>query len=235
MEKKHAIICCSGGLDSVITAHYVKNQLKYSDLIILFFNYGQKSIKQEIKLSKTCARDLNAKFVEINLKWLSQISNSLINKKGKGKKLTKKDLKDTKKESEKFYVPCRNTVFLVNALALAESIFIESKKINDIFVGFKCEGRESYPDTTQKFIDAMNNLGKVGCSTKFQIKAPLIKKDKEDIVKLGKKLGINFKKTFSCYIPNKGKHCGDCLACKLRQQGFYWAGIKDPTEYYSKK
>ena len=231
-KNKNALILCSGGLDSVVTAHYVKKKLSYNDLIILFFNYGQKSLNAERKCSKKCSRDLGGKFVEVKLNWLGKISTSLINKKGKVKKLKKKDLKNTKKEGEKFYVPCRNSVFLIYALALAESLFIKSKKkkVYDIFVGFKCEGNESYPDTTKKFLDEINKLGEIGCSGNFKIKAPLIEKDKEDIVQLGKKLDVDFRKTFSCYI-GKEKHCGVCLACQLRRAGFYWASVGDVTYY----
>ena len=227
---KKAIILCSGGIDSVTTAHYVKKKLNHKDLLILFFNYGQKSLKQERKFAKKCSKKIKAKFKEIKLKWLNKISTSLINKKGKIKKIKRKDLKNTKKESVKFYVPCRNLVFLSYALALAESNFVKSNKEIDIFVGFKCEGEESYPDTTQKFIKKVNSLAK-DFRSQISIKVPLIKKDKEDIILLGKKLGVNFEDTFTCYIGKK-RHCGNCLACKLRQEGFYWANVKDPTEYH---
>ena len=121
-------------------------------------------------------------------------------------------------------------LFLSYALALAESNFVKSNKEIDIFVGFKCEGEESYPDTTQKFIKKVNSLAK-DFRSQISIKVPLIKKDKEDIILLGKKLGVNFEDTFTCYIGKK-RHCGNCLACKLRQEGFYWANVKDPTEYH---
>ena len=227
---KNAIVLCSGGIDSVTTAHYVKKNLKYDPTIILFFNYGQKSIFMERKFSKKCAKNLGAEFMEIPLGFLGKISNSLINKKGAVKKLKKTDLKDTKDESKKFYVPCRNSVFLVYALALAESIFVKKKKKYDIFVGFKNEGKESYPDTTKKFVSSMNNLASVSCASDFKINAPLIEMDKEDIIELGTKLGVNFRETSSCYVGEK-MHCGYCLACKLRQEGFYWANMKDPTKY----
>ncbi len=227
---KYAIVLCSGGLDSVVTAYYVRKKMLHSSIRILFFNYGQKTLTQERKASKRCAEEIKAKFQEIKLDWLGKISNSLINKSGKVKKLRRKDLKNTKEESQNWYVPCRNMIFLTYALALADSLYIKEKKVYDIFVGFKCEGGESYPDTTKEFVDEINELGKF-CSGRFKIKAPLIDKDKEDIVLLGKKLGVNFKETFSCYI-GKNKHCGYCLACMLRKEGFYWAGIKDPTTYH---
>jgi 7-cyano-7-deazaguanine synthase len=182
--------------------------------------------------SKKCAKNIRADFLKIKLNWLSEISNSLINKEGKINKITKKDLKDTKKESEKYYVPCRNLIFISYALAFAESIYIKEKKDSDIFVGFKCEGKESYPDTTREFVEKFNQLSKQGCAGDFKIITPLIKKDKEDIILLGKRLGVNLKDTFSCYVSNeKWKHCGKCLACALRKSGFYWAGEKDTTKY----
>lgn len=230
---KKAIVLCSGGIDSVTTAYYVKERLKYNDITLLFFNYGQKSLKQERKFSKKCSKKVKAKFKEIKIKWLNKISMSLINKKGKVKKIKRKDLRDTREESKKFYVPCRNLIFLTYAMVLAESDYIKDNKDIDIFVGFKCEGKESYPDATLEFVRKIDSLAKDSCSGKISIKAPLIKKDKEDIILLGKKLGIDFKDTFTCYIGKK-RHCGYCLACKLRQEGFYWADIKDPTLYQSK-
>lgn len=232
-KSKNAIVICSGGLDSVVTAFYAKKKQNYAKIIILFFDYGQKSIKQEKKYSSLCAKSINAEFVEINLDWLGKISHSLINKPGKIKKLTRKDLKDTQTESNKFYVPGRNTLFISYALALADALWIKKKEEYDILLGFKCEGKESYPDTTEEFVEKMNALAKRGYSKKNKVLAPLIKMDKEDIILLGQELGVDFKKTFSCYNPLKSNQCGFCLACKLRQEGFYWANIKDPTSYYN--
>lgn len=224
---KNAIILCSGGLDSVVTSYYVRKQLKYDKMVILFFNYGQRTINKERKSAKKCAESLKAGFKEISLKELKKISPSLINSKKPWKKLLRKDLKNSEEESKKYYVPFRNGIFLSYAIALAESYFSKFEKKFDIFVGFKNEGQESYPDATPGFIRKMNSLQ----GTK--IIAPLIKKDKEDIVKLGVKLKVNLKNTYSCYTSNK-RHCGTCLACKLRQEGFYWSGVEDNTDYGEK-
>ncbi|MBU3912627.1 MAG: 7-cyano-7-deazaguanine synthase [Nanoarchaeota archaeon] len=225
---KKAIVLCSGGIDSVTTAYYAKKKLRYSEILILFFNYNQKSLKRERECSRECARKLGAKFSEIDLRWLGNISISLINKKGKIKKIERKELRNTKGESERYYVPCRNTIFLNYALALAESLNIKNREKYDIFVGFKNEGKESFPDTTPEFVKKMNELSRI--STKgFRIIAPFIEKDKEDIILIGNEVGVDFRDTHSCYVQNK--HCGRCLACMLRKEGFYWANLKDTTEY----
>jgi 7-cyano-7-deazaguanine synthase len=116
----------------------------------------------------------------------------------------------------------RNTLFISILLGLAETDFIKNKIENDIYLGFKSEGNEPYPDTTKSYLRDMNRLSKKITCYNVKIKAPFIEKDKEDIILLGKKLGVDFSKTHSCYINNKA--CGYCLACALRKSGFYWAG-----------
>jgi 7-cyano-7-deazaguanine synthase len=224
MTKKQAIIACSGGLDSITLSYYVKKKLDYSSTTLVFFNYGQKSLKAERKNSQMCAKKIGAKFKEIKINFLRNFSESLINKKGKIENMANKSLKDTEEESNKFYVPMRNTAFISALLAVAEYYFIKEKIKSDIFLGFKNEGRESYKDTTIVYVKEMNKLSRVACTFPFKILAPFIKKDKEDIILIGKKLGVDFNQTHSCYVSNKP--CGKCLACVLREKGFYWAGLK---------
>jgi len=234
-KEKNAIILCSGGLDSSVCAYYVKKRLSYRNIIILFFDYSQRTLKQERNSAKKIAKKIKAEFKEIEIKELAEMSTSLINTNKKARKIRRKELRNTEKESQKFYVPCRNIIFLIYALALSESLQIKSKnkKTFDIFTGFKCEGKEAYPDATQEFVKEMNKLKNVSTAVKGKIIAPLIKKDKDEIIRLGEKLGINFGDTYSCYIGGNKltEHCGYCLACRLRQEAFYWADIKDNTKY----
>ena len=217
--KPNSIVLCSGGIDSVATAHYVKYKLKQSP-IILFFNYQQLALAKERKCSKLCAKQLNSQFIEITLPRMSYSNNKPL-------KIT--SLKDTSKESAKFYIPARNLIFLSHAISLAEKL-----RIKHLYTGFKHEGKEHYPDTTQEFLNQLNKLSSITTKIKPKIIAPLIKKDKEDIINLALKLNIQLNKTFSCYTPINSKHCGSCLACKLRKAGFYWANQKDKTPYNSK-
>tara|TARA_Y100000310_G_scaffold317120_1_gene369614 strand:- start:484 stop:1161 length:678 start_codon:yes stop_codon:yes gene_type:complete len=214
-----------------VTSYYVKKELDYDKVILLFFNYGQRTLKQERNSVKNVAKDLKVRFREISLEWLGKISTSLINKREKANKISRKDLRDTKEESKNWYVPCRNTLFLFYACALGEVFEIKSKKKWDIFTGFKCEGTDAYPDTTLKFVKKINELKTIGTNLKGEIKVPLIKKDKDEIVRLGKQLGVPLEKTYSCYVGAKKKHCGHCLSCRLRQEAFYWADEMDKTKY----
>lgn len=51
-----------------------------------------------------------------------------------------------------------------------------------------------------------------------------------DIAKVGKVLGIDYSKIYSCYKGGE-KHCGKCGTCVERKEALRDAGIDDPTEY----
>ena len=223
---KNAIIAISGGLDSTVTAYYVKNRLNYDKLRFLFFDYNQRAVKEEETAVKKIAKELNAEFKKINLEWLGEISTAVLNKNKNIPETTEKDLEDEKKDLSPWWVPCRNSVFLINALAYAESEFIKTKEKYDIFIGLINEGRVHMKDTTKEFIESTNNLQKHATDKgDFKIIAPLIDKDKAEITSLGKELNVPFELTYSCYIENGP--CGKCLNCMLRKKAFYWSG--DPT------
>jgi 7-cyano-7-deazaguanine synthase len=220
---KRAIVLCSGGLDSVVCAHYIRKKLSYTSINLLFFNYGQRTVQAERKAAKQCAHDIRATFQEILLP-LAHLNVPLVSKSTKVK--SSHQVRDTTKEHNAWYVPGRNTLFLAHAFSTVEKMAAKDKV--DIFVGFKCEGKEPYPDTTPEYVSSINQLLHIAFKN-ITLLAPFITKDKEDIIALGNKLGVDFTKTISCYTSNN--HCGSCLACRLRKQGFYWANVSDPTSY----
>ena len=232
---KNAIVLCSGGLDSVVAAYAVRK--KYANLIFLFFDYGQRALKEEERCVKKVARLLNARFLKLNLKWLGDLSNTPINKIKKFKRTTDKDLEKGDKDVLNWWVPCRNSVFLINAIAFAESFYLNDKDKYDVIIGLKNEGRVFMKDTTEKFVNKFNELIKEATFHGFyKVIAPLIKLDKTEVIALGKKLNVPFEFTFSCYVGSgfKGKipiHCGRCLNCVLRKKGFYWSGVRDDSLY----
>lgn len=236
---RNAIVICSGGLDSTVTAYYVKNRFK-GKLRLLFFNYGQRALKEELYCVKKLSKLLDAELKIIDLGWLGELSPALLNKKIKLPVTKENDLKNVnklKKEISKWWVPCRNSIFTLSALAYAESLFIKKNEINDVYLGIQSEGRVPMKDTTKEFLDIMNMNVKVSnLFDKFKVKAPLLNFDKDEIVKLGFKLKIPFEYTYSCYVSSGFKnnipvHCGKCLNCVLRKKAFYWANVKDKSIY----
>ena len=249
---KSAIILVSGGLDSVTTAYYVKKKLKYEKLLFLFFDYGQRTRKQEEYCCGENAKLLKADFKKINLEWLGEISTAFLNSKEKMPRVDKKELGNVEKGREEilnYWVPCRNAVFLITALAFAESFVLQGKDKPDVFIGLKCEGRIPMKDTTTAFVEAVNKLAEEATHDGgYKVIAPLIDRDKDEIVKIGKELNVPFELTYSCYSGDKGYqrlpyqpsattkkkipiHCGKCENCQQRKKGFYWAGIEDKSIY----
>jgi 7-cyano-7-deazaguanine synthase len=125
------------------------------------------------------------------------------------------------------YVPGRNSVFLSMAMSCAETEGAEA-----IFIGANVMDYSGYPDCRPEYLNAvaaaMWGGTKAGVEgKKIEIKAPLIKLSKKEIVLLGQKLGVPFEKTWSCYAGEDAP-CGTCDSCILRAKGFREAGIPDP-------
>ena len=225
---KPAIILLSGGLDSTTCAAIAKKN-NY-DLHGLTINYGQKH-DYELKAAKLVAQ--NFKFnshVIINIDLASFGGSSLVSEEIEVPK--NRNLED-KKEIPSTYVPARNTVFLSIALAKAETI-----NAFDIFIGVNAVDYSGYPDCRSEFIlqfEKMMNVATkdaVQKNGRYKIHTPLIELTKAEIIKKGHQLGVDYKITSSCYIPNQyGQPCGQCDACKLRIKGFSDAGMIDPLTY----
>src|SRR3989344_3048155 len=220
---KNSIILCSGGLDSVVAAYRVKDS--YEKIKSLFFDYNQRSLKEEEFCARKIAEKLNAEFIKVDLKWLGKISGAALNQKIEFKETTEKDLENTGDQILNWWVPARNSVFLINALAFAEAEFLKN------------EGREHMKDTTPEFVNKINELIKEATHhCDYRVISPLINLDKIETIKLGEKLKAPFELTYSCYIGNnfnkkKLVHCGKCLNCMLRKKSFYWSGVKDLSSY----
>ncbi|WZO96401.1 7-cyano-7-deazaguanine synthase QueC [Isosphaeraceae bacterium EP7] len=131
------------------------------------------------------------------------------------------------------YVPARNTVFLSLALAWAEAI-----GAFDLVIGVNCVDYSGYPDCRPEYLtafEAMANLATragVEGTGKFRIHAPLLTMSKEQIIRRGLDLGVDYGLTHSCYDPTpEGKSCGRCDSCTLRLAAFSNLGIHDPILY----
>ena len=121
-------------------------------------------------------------------------------------------------------MPARNIIFLSFALSLAEVI-----KAQAIFIGAHAQDYSGYPDCRPEFFKAFIKMAKVGIAAKhrIQILAPLLNKNKSQIISLGCKQGVPFGLTWSCYRAGK-KPCGECDSCHYRAKGFKEAGLIDP-------
>jgi 7-cyano-7-deazaguanine synthase len=64
--------------------------------------------------------------------------------------------------------------------------------------------------------------------TKITVQAPLLKMNKAQTIKLGKKLNVPYEHTWTCY-NGYSNPCRECDSCKLRAKGFKEAKLFDPA------
>lgn len=222
--RRRAIVLLSGGLDSS-TCLAVANSQGY-DCYALTIDYDQKS-QAEIN----AASELAQKFHAIEHRIMTIPMGAL-----GGSALTDAKIPVPNYTGDKnipvTYVPARNTIMLAIALGWAE--IVDAK---DIFIGVNALDYSGYPDCRPEYIRAfqqMANLAtKAGIEGRgFRIQTPLIDLTKAAIIKLGTRLGLDYRLTVSCYqADSEGHACGKCDSCTLRKKGFKEANLPDPTRY----
>ena len=223
MTKKKAVVILSGGMDSVTTLAIAND--KNFDCYNLTFDYGQKSIS-EIR-SATYYSDkfesIEHKIFNINF---NDFTNSSLIDKNTDIPVNKNDVIPTT------YVPMRNIIFLSIACSWAEKV-----GASDIFIGANAIDYSGYPDCRDIFLEAYEKMINLGSKTgseggQFNIHRPLINMKKTEIISTGKSLGLDYRKTISCYqATSDGKACGVCESCLFRKNAFLELGLEDETIY----
>jgi len=223
MSERHAVVLLSGGLDSATVLAMARGQGYRCHALSV--EYGQRH-QAEIDAAARVAAALGAhehRTMRVDLAGIggSALTDSRIavpEAEGNGIPVT--------------YVPARNTLLLSLALGWAEVL-----GATDIFVGVNAVDYSGYPDCRPAFILAFEQLARLATKAgvegaEFKIHAPLINLSKADIVKVGARLGIDYRMTVSCYQADAdGSACGKCDSCRLRAAGFAAAELRDPTRY----
>jgi len=204
-----AVILLSGGLDSVVSLAYAKDE--YNTGLTLTFDYGQRAVKKEIEASKTIAGFFNIDHKVIEVPWLKEITNtSLVNTSLNLPELNSDELDNpelTNDSAKNVWVPNRNGVFLNIAACFADSM-----NFTHIIFGANKEEGTTFPDNTQEFIDKINASFEFSTLVKPKVFAPLINFDKTEIIKLALEIKAPLNLVRSCYIAEE-KHCGKCESC----------------------
>ena len=213
-----AVVPVSGGIDSSVLLAYAKT--KHTQVFPITFDYNQRHSKELFYAEMQSGSDYN----KIPLTFLRQIANtsSLTNDNIDVAK-TKDVLGDAQTVN---YVPFRNQMLLSIACAYAEAVGAEAVYHGAALI----DSQAGYWDGSVEFLNSINNLIALNRKHKISILAPLIDKTKAEIILMGKDLGVDFARTWTCY-EGKNIACGYCTSCSSRIQGFLDAGIKDPLQY----
>lgn len=110
----------------------------------------------------------------------------------------------------------------------------ESKGLKKVLIANHAGDHSIYPDCRPEFIEAINQAAMAGTYIDVNVVAPYTHLSKAEICAIGKRLGIDYSQTWSCY-KGEEKHCGKCGTCVERQEAFQLAGIEDKTEYETGK
>ena len=250
-QPRPAVLMTSGGVDSVTTAYYVRYTLKVPRMLLVFCNYGQRTYPYEEFCIREIGRALGSPVKLIDLKWLGELSTSLLTKPGVPIPETKEeDLWDPKKAEQrilKWWDVVRNLQLVTLGLAHAESMdlghYLSSgqREIWDVYIGIRREMPVPMKDNTPEFLELMNRVAQQATHFgDYHVSAPLIRFDKDKVVKLGEELGVPWEYTYSCYSGAGFKeldgkrlpvHCGYCSNCKRRKLAFRDSGVSDPSVY----
>jgi 7-cyano-7-deazaguanine synthase len=233
MVSTKAVCILSGGLDSVVSAFYVKQVWNFVPYTITF-HYGQRSI-EETRRARLFSILLGAEVhKEIDIGFMRDLY-------GHGNTLTGRKTILPKNFHQSIVVPHRNSVFLTIGAAWAASL-----KIGVLVYGAHADD-QNYPDCRPKFIGSIESMLNesdldainLGLRKRIEIWCPAKENiHKNQLVKIGYDLlGDKLFDTWSCYSDesrnslNKPVHCGACESCINRKSSFDEANIPDKTVY----
>ena len=214
---KDSVIIVSGGMDSITLLYDKKNEIALG----ISFNYGSNHNAKEIPLAEMHCRRLGIKHISINLDFMGQYFKSSLLEGGEA--IPEGNYADENMKST--VVPFRNGIMLSIAIGIAES-----NNLKKVLIANHGGDHTIYPDCRPEFVKAIDAAAYAGTFVNAHVEAPYTHITKGDIARIGKRLGLNYAETWSCY-KGADKHCGRCGTCIERKEALTEAGIEDTTEY----
>lgn len=214
---KNSAIIVSGGMDSITLLYDHKDEIALG----ISFDYGSNHNAREIPFAKIHCERLGIKHITINLDFMHQyFKSSLLDG---AEAIPEGHYADDNMKST--VVPFRNGIMLAIAIGIAES-----NNLDQVFIANHGGDHTIYPDCRPEFINAIDAAATAGTYNNVKVIAPYTKITKSDIARFGKRLGIDYAETWSCYKGGE-VHCGKCGTCIERKEALAEAGIEDKTIY----
>jgi len=227
-ETKGVVVILSGGMDSTITMRLAVEKYGKENVSALTFDYGQKQ-KREIDMARATTHMLGVKHKIVNASFLGEISKGFSANVDTDMKMpTIKDVLGDPRP--KTYVPNRNMILMSIAAA-----FAETQNVDTVLCGLQVHDEYGYHDTTQRWVDKVNDLLSENRIIKIKLVAPFSKLSKYDELNILRELDGNLQLTLftlTCYNPDvDGKSCGVCPSCSERIANFAKIGKADQILY----
>jgi 7-cyano-7-deazaguanine synthase len=223
--RDHALVLFSGGQDSTTCLAWALSS--FARVETIGFRYGQRHAV-ELECRPVVLAELKKRFPA----WAPRLGEDrvldldVIRLLGATALTEDIQIRMTESGLPNTFVPGRNLLFFTVAAALACRLGVRT------LVGGMCETDFSgYPDCRDDTLKALQVTLSLGMDTRFTIETPLMWIDKAQTFALAEELGgkplleIIAEHTHTCYLGNREPHdwgpgCGECPACKLRQDGW---------------
>ena len=214
---KVSVIVLSGGMDSVTLLYDKQEQIA----LAITFDYGSNHNAREAACAALHCQRLGIEHLVIPLSFISQYFKSSLLEGADA--IPEGDYADDNMRST--VVPFRNGIMLAIACGIAES-----RNLTQVLIANHFGDHAIYPDCRADFIRPMSEAMRAGTYIGVQVCAPYTGITKTEIAQIGKRLGIDYGETYSCYKGGE-HHCGRCGTCIERREALREAGIDDPTIY----
>ena len=199
-----ALLIYSGGLDSTTLLNEYREDIK----IALTFDYGSKHNAKEIACAEENCRILGIRHIVVPLDFIGRYFRSGLLKGGE-------EIPDGRYDDENMkvtVVPFRNGIMLAVAAGFAESYDLDT-----VLIANHSGDHAIYPDCRPEFIEAFDAAAHAGTYNGVRIVSPYCNISKREIALRGRKMGIDYSRTWSCY-KGGDVHCGRCGTCTERKE-----------------
>ena len=214
-----AVIVLSGGMDSAVLLADALDKNK--TVTAISFDYGSRHNARELPMAAAMCETLKTDHRIVSLPFINELfSSSLLQS---GDEIPDGHYDELSMKST--VVPFRNGILMSIAVGYAESI-----EAGEVLLGSHAGDHFIYPDCRPEFNTAFSQAAALGTDQQVRVRFPFAAMDKRDIGDLGRKLGVDFKQTWTCYKGRK-IHCGTCGACQERKYALRKEEGLDPTDY----
>ncbi len=216
-----AVVLASGGMDSCVC---LAEAVREFTPALLHASYGQRTAARELSAFQAIAAHYG-------------VTRRLVTTLDNLRAIGGSSLTDASRAVEQgwpvpgrvpsTYVPFRNAHLLAMGVSWAEVLGARA-----VFIGAVEEDGSGYPDCRQEFYDCFQAAVRAGTrpGAGIELRTPLIRLTKAQIVRRGVELGAPLHLTWSCYVEER-QACGRCESCRLRRRGFAQAGVEDAIPY----
>ncbi|MFP4559936.1 MAG: 7-cyano-7-deazaguanine synthase [Thiohalorhabdus sp.] len=194
------VVLASGGIESTTLLHRLAR--KGGRIAPVFFHYGQRPSEREHRAARAQCRELGLELEVLDIAGVTPVFQA--------------------GQERRYHIPLphRNLVALSLGLSLAEK-----RGADRLLIGTTGDDADLATSASRPFLDAFR--GMAGLLGPVSVEAPFQEMGKDEVVREGLRLGVDFGRTYSCLLGRR-EPCGSCPQCRKRRSAFQRAGVPEP-------